>query len=88
MVDYTDPTMGMDAMRARSHRAELQDGGEPSAHNALIGGEVAVVGSGGDPQPPTAPTGALMSAPFCPDKNTTFSREIRERSRSSFLGAD
>ena len=40
----------MVAIRVRIVRAEPQAVGEISAHNASIEGEVAVVGSGGDPQ--------------------------------------
>ena len=74
-------------MRVRIIRAEMQARSQLSVFNAMIDGAESVVGYGGDNQPRTTSTGALVSVKMSAEQNNTFSRDIRG-GKWAFLSRD
>ena len=77
VLDCSDPTRGMAAMRVRILRAELLAGCMLSVFSSIDDGEEAVVAQGSDAQPRTTSTGAILSVTVSAEQNNTLSRAIR-----------
>ena len=74
-AEYTEPTMGMAAMRVRIVRSELKAGCMLSVFNAMIDGGAAAINYGEESQPVATSTGALMSVEIS-GVRTILPREI------------